>query len=250
MVIDAHDHPGKWAPIHQAEEGIDISVLLPIGDENQQIAIRQVRENPDRFILFAFPGWAEQWDQALEKVRALAEEHPVRGVKFQPLVQHGYPDDPRLYPLYEFCCERGLVVLWHCGIVGFRRELGRPHLARYANTVPGIDQVAADFPELKIIIAHLGGNFIQQACVIAEKHENIYMDTSYLGWFAPRMFPPTTPEEMILHAIRVVGHERILYGYEGVSPQVIRRLALPAEQTEAILWRNAARLFDLKLPAQ
>ena len=166
-------------------------------------------------------------------------------MKFQPLLQHGVPDDERLYPMYEACLELDLIVVWHCGTVGFREEFGRPHLARFGDSAAGVDQIAADFPDLTIVICHLGGNFIYEACVVAGKHENVYLDTAYLEWFAPRMFPPTTPEAMIEHAVRVAGADRVLYGYEGVEPKVVGRTDLDADTQAAVLGGNAARLLGL-----
>jgi len=246
MVINFHEHPGKWAEEHQREFGFDLSVLLPVGEENQRVAIEQVSANPERFVAFFWPGYAEQWDTAADRLKCLLQQAPVRGVKFQPLLQHGFPDDRRLYRMYELCCEHGLIVLTHCGIVGFRQEFGRPHLARFANTVPSVDQLAADFPELKIVIAHLGGNFIDQACIVAAKHENVYLDTSYLFWFAPRLLPPTTPQAMVEHAAAVAGAGRLVYGFEGVPPSVVRQTSLSWQEQEAILGGNAARLLGLK----
>ncbi|MGC9316852.1 MAG: amidohydrolase family protein [Armatimonadota bacterium] len=245
MIVNMHEHPGPHAEQHQAEEGIDVSVLLPVGDVNQPVAIEQAREHPDRFVAFIWPGYAEEWDHAAEVVARHSDEFGCRGVKFQPLLQHGYPDDERLYPMYEACVDRDLIVLWHCGIVDFDQEFGRPHLSRYGNSVPGVDRVAADFPELRLVIAHLGGNFIYEACVVAGKHENVWLDTAYLAWYAPRLFPPATPEAMIEHAARVAGPERVLYGYEGVSPEVVRRTELDDQAQAAILGGNAARLLDL-----
>ncbi len=250
MIINMHEHPGRYAVEHQAEEGIDLSVLLPVGEQAQQTAIEQAREHPDRFIPFIWPGYAEQWDNAAQTVKRYAEEFGCRGVKFQTLLQHGLPDDKRLYPMYEVCLEKRLTVLWHCGTVGFREEFGRPHLARYGNSAVGVDQVAADFPELQLVIAHLGGNFIYEACVIAAKHENLYLDTAYLTWFAPRIFPPTTPQAMIEHAVRVAGPDRVLYGYEGVSPDVVRKSDLDVETQAAILGGNAARLLRLPMKSR
>lgn len=245
MIVNMHEHPGRHAEEHQAEEGIDVSVLLPVGEEAQRTAVEQGKTHPDRFIPFIWPGYAEQWDNAAKTVKRHAEEFGCRGVKFQPLLQHGFADDERLCPMYEVCLEKGLIVVWHCGTVGFREEFGRPHLARYANSALGVDQVAADFPDLELVIAHLGGNFIYEACVVAEKHENVYLDTAYLTWYAPRMFPPTTPAAMIKHAVRVAGADRVLYAYEGVSPDVVRETSLDEETQATVLGGNAARLLGL-----
>jgi predicted TIM-barrel fold metal-dependent hydrolase len=245
MIINMHEHPGPGAEENQEQYGIDVSVLLPVGEAAQQKAIVQAAAYPDRFVPFIWPGYAEEWTDAADAVKHYAAEHGCRGVKFQPLLQHGFPTDERLYPMYEVCRGMGLIVLWHCGTVGFREEFGRPHLARYANSAVGVDQVAADFPELKLVISHLGGDFIYEACVIAGKHGNVYVDTAYLPWFAPRMFPPTTPQAMIEHAARVAGPDRVLYACEGLPPDAVRETGLDEETQAAVLGGNAARLLGI-----
>ena len=87
MVINMHEHPGRYALEHQAEEGIDVSVLLPVGEEAQRTAVEQAGESPERFVAFTWPGYCEQWDEAAATVAHHAEEFGCRGVKFQPLPQ-------------------------------------------------------------------------------------------------------------------------------------------------------------------
>jgi len=247
VIINAHEHPGVNAEKHQKQYGIDVSVLLPVGDEAQAKAVEMAAAEPSRYVPFIWVGYEDRWQAAADTVKRHAEQFGCRGVKFQPLLQHGFPDDERLYAMYEYCQQKGLVVLWHCGTVGFRQEFGRAHLARYANSAVGVDRVAADFPQLKLIIGHLGGNFIYEACVIAAKHEYVYLDTAYLGWYAPRMFPPTTPAAMIEHAVRVAGSDRVLYAFEGVPPSVVQQADLDENTKQAVLCGNAARLLGLQV---
>ncbi len=116
----------------------------------------------------------------------------------------------------------------------------------YGHPMP-IDEVAFDFPELRVIVAHMGGNYHYEALILAEKHPNIYLDTAYLPFFCKRLLPPVTPAELIERAVRILGPERILYAYEGLAPSVVRDLAIPEEAKRLILGANAARLFGLHL---
>ncbi len=72
------------------------------------------------------------------------------------------------------------LLTFHIGIVklDFKRQLGRPMLS---HPLP-LDAVAFDFPELKICIAHMGGNYLYTALTLAEKHEHVYLDTAFLGF--------------------------------------------------------------------
>jgi len=119
------------------------------------------------------------------------------------------------------------------------------HRVRYGNPVR-VDGVAWDFTELIIVLAHLGGTFGFEALVIAEAHPNVYMDTAYLKFFCERMIPPMSPPALIERAVKFVGHERVLYGYEGTRPEVITcDLRASEEAKRAILRDNAARLLGL-----
>jgi len=246
-IIDFHDHPGPAVAERQRQLGIDISVLLSVGPDGLETALRMSAQDPQRYVPFY---WVDPFhgDEGLAeepgRVRGAVRESEVRGVKFQPMDQHWFADDRRLYPIYEVCVELGLVCTWHCGVVNlsFKYELGVPMLARYTTPLP-LDQVAFDFPELNLCIAHLGGNYTYEALVLAEKHERIYLDTAFLPFFAPRMFPATTPEAWIAHAVRVAGAEKVLYGGEGTTPDHVRGADIPGAAQGLVLGGNAARLL-------
>jgi len=246
-VVNFHEHPSDWVLSKNERMGIDMSVLLPVGNDAVEKAVRMSRENPDKFIPFYWIDPSGDLSDEPRRLRRAVEEWGVKGIKFQPLTQHWLPDDRRIYPIYEVCAELGLVCTWHAGVVklGHKYELGRPMLARYANPLP-IDQVAFDFPELKICIAHMGGNYYYEALVLAEKHENIYLDTAFLPFFWRRIFPPASPEMVITHAARIIGAEKILYGSEGLWPQAVIQADLSDEEKRLILGGNAIRLLGLK----
>jgi uncharacterized protein len=243
MVIDAHQHPHPHVVKDMNELGIDASVLLPVGDDAFTMIQERMVEAPGRFIPFY---WIRMDDigGSVQELETAVKNHGVKGVKFQPLVQHEYHDERRLYPVYEKCAQLGLVVTFHSGIVAFYKEFGIPHLARYTNPLP-LDQVAYDFPGLRIIIAHMGGNYHYEALLLAEKHEHIYMDTAYLPFFCRRLLPKVTPLELIQRAVDIIGPERVLYGFEGFHPDEIRFSTLSDPVKEQILGGNAAALFGV-----
>ena len=150
---------------------------------------------PGKYVPFFWIDVADV-ERSVAELRAAAAEWGCRGVKFQLLLQHCYADDRRLYPVYDACSELGLVVTFHTGAVAFPQEFGIPHLTRYGHPMP-VDDVAFDFPELRIILAHMGGNYFYEALVLAEKHEHLFLDTAYLPFFCARMLPDVTPGQMI-----------------------------------------------------
>ncbi|MHC4914174.1 MAG: amidohydrolase family protein [Planctomycetota bacterium] len=245
MIVNFHEHPKDGLVEKMAATGVDVSVLLPVGEENNARAESMAAADPGRFVPFFWPGYAEDFEGCAERFAAARERGGGRGVKFQLLLQHASPDDRRLYPMYEKCAEGRAPVLFHCGMVAFREELGRPHLSAYSNSVHGADRVAADFPELPIVIAHLGGNYHYEALVAAEKHPNVYLDTAFLHFFEKRALPRVSPVRLIERAVSILGPEKVLYGGEGVLPGVVRAAAIPEEDKAAILGGNAARLLGL-----
>ena len=243
MVVDSHQHPHASVPQVMAEHGIDVSVLLPVGSDALRRAREMAEQAPGKYVPFFWIDVAHV-ERSVDELRAAVEAWGCRGVKFQLLLQHCFANDRRLYPVYEACSELGLVVLFHTGAVAFPQEFGIPHLTRYGHPMP-VDDVAFDFPDLRVILAHMGGNYFYEALVLAEKHPNLFFDTAYLPFFCARMLPDVTPAQMIERAVKILGPERILYAYEGLPPTVIRGLAIPDHAKRLILGQNAAQLFGL-----
>ena len=109
------------------------------------------------------------------ELEGLVETLDFGGVKIYPTYQHHYPNDSRLYPLYARAQELGIPVLVHTGssvFKGARIKYGDPLL---------LDDVAIDFPELNILMAHSGRPFwYEHAYWMARQHENVYMEVSGL----------------------------------------------------------------------
>ena len=249
FVVNFHEHPNAKLAEKNAKMGIDMSVLLSVGPDGMASSIGLAQEDPDMFIPFYWVDNTRDLTDEPARLRRAVQEWGIHGIKFQPMDQHWFADDRRIYPIYEVCAELGLVCTWHTGVVklSFKYELGVPMLARYTDPLP-IDQVAFDFPELKLCIAHMGGNYHYEAPILAEKHENVYMDTAFLTFFCPRMLPYVSPEEMIAHAVRIAGAEKVLYGSEGLWPQAVLHTDLSEEEKRLVLGGNALKLLGIENP--
>jgi predicted TIM-barrel fold metal-dependent hydrolase len=249
FIVNFHEHPGDRAVENNARMGIDMAVLLPVGTEAMTRAVHMAREKPEEYIPFYWVDNTRDLADEPQRLRRAVDEWGVRGCKFQPMDQHWFADDRRIYPIYEVCAELGLVCTWHAGMVhlGFKHELGVPMLARYVDPTP-IDQVAFDFPALKLVIAHMGGNYHYQALILAEKHEHVYLDTAFLPFFCRRLLPPLSPETLIAHAARIAGAQKVLYGSEGLWPQAVLGADLSEEDVGLILGGNALRLLGIERP--
>lgn len=124
---------------------------------------------------------------AVDDAHRLIDDSGVRGFKFHPTVQGFDPSDERWYPLYAVIQDAGIPALFHTGQTGigagmpggrgFRLGLSNPML---------LDGVAADFPDLQIIMAHPSVPWQDEALSIATHKHNTWIDLS--GW-SPKYFP-------------------------------------------------------------
>src|ERR687889_198772 len=150
---------------------------------------------------------------AARAARRLVEEHGVRGFKFHPSLQGFAPNDPAHYPLYAAIEELGVPALFHTGQTGIGAGLpgGRGIKLRYSAPML-LDDVAADFPELTIILAHPSVPWQDEAISIATHKANVYIDLS--GW-SPKYFPP-----QLIRAANGLLKRKVLFGsdYPVITP--------------------------------
>jgi uncharacterized protein len=153
---------------------------------NEEIA-EAAAANDD--VLIAFASVDPSRTDALERVRRLIAEHGVRGFKFHPNLQEFFPNDRSVYPLYEEIAAAGLPALFHTGHSGIGTGLpgGGGLRLKYSNPMC-LDDVAADFPELKIVAAHPSFPWQDEAISICLHKANVWIDLS--GW-SPKYFSPT-----------------------------------------------------------
>lgn len=122
------------------------------------------------------------------RVRELVGEYGVRGFKFHPSLQGFEPNDRRIYPVYEAIAESGVPALFHTGQTGLGSALPGGHGIKLRYSDPMLlDDVAADFPELTIVMAHPAVPWVDAQIAIASHKANCYVDLS--GW-SPKYFPP------------------------------------------------------------
>jgi uncharacterized protein len=176
--------------------------------------------------------------------RRLLDEHDVRGFKFHPSLQAFFPDDRMAYGLYEVIAEHGLPAVFHTGqtAVGSGQRGGGGILLKYSNPIH-LDEVAADFPEMAVIMAHPSVPWQDEALSIAVHKPNVWIDLS--GW-APRYFPP----QLVRYANSLL-KDKVLFGtdFPALTPERWLRdfeaLDIKPEVRPLILKDNAVRLLGL-----
>lgn len=182
---------------------------------------------------------------ALDRIRRLVDDSGVRGFKFHPTVQGFDPSDEQYYPLYAAIQDAGVPALFHTGQTGIGAGLPGGYGFRLGLSNPILlDSVAADFPDLQIIMAHPSVPWQDEALSVATHKHNTWIDLS--GW-SPKYFPAD-----LVRAANSYLRERILFGsdFPLITPDRWRSDAQKAELFKpevlpGIMKDNAVRLLGL-----
>src|SRR6201992_3116624 len=154
----------------------------------------------------------------VREARRLIEEYGVRGFKFHPSTQGFYPNDRKAYVLYEVIAEAGLPALFHTGQTGAGAGApgGMGVRLKFSNPM-FLDDVACDFPDMPIIMAHPSFPWQDEALAVATHKPNVYIDLS--GW-SPKYFPP-----ILVRYINSILQDQMLFGSGGAVITPARWLA-------------------------
>jgi predicted TIM-barrel fold metal-dependent hydrolase len=181
---------------------------------------------------------------AVGQARRLVTEHGARGFKFHPSLQGFAPNDPAFYPLWSQIESLGVPALFHTGQTGIGAGLpgGRGIKLRLSDPML-LDDVAADFPALTVILAHPSVPWADSAISMATHKSNVFIDLS--GW-SPKYFPPA-----LVRAANSYLQDKVLFGtdYPLLTPQRWLRdfgsLDMKPDVRPKILKDNAVRLLGL-----
>jgi predicted TIM-barrel fold metal-dependent hydrolase len=229
------------------EAGIEVAVVMPAN--NGPSPERRLQVQPDNLrVARAIAGNRRCLGCAtinptlgLENVRqqfAIIDQYRFGGPKLMAVLHKYEIDDPAVDPVMEMTRERELVASIHSGS-------GPVHPNKIAN-------VAARFPEVPIIMDHMGyPDHTEEAIRAAEEHPNIYLGTTILRFFKPD--PSQADPRAVADAVRRVGPERVVWGsnlpeYPHSAlwcRQAIERLKLGAEAERLIMGENLSRLYKL-----
>lgn len=227
------------------------AVIFPVDSEretgfrrysNEEVA-QLCAENDDILIPFASIDPAKGRAGARE-ARRLVRDFGVKGFKFHPTMQGFYPNDRAVYPLLEAIADEGAIALFHTGQTGVGSGMrgGMGMRLKYSNPMH-LDDVAVDFPDMPIILAHPSFPWQEEALAVAQHKPNVYIDLS--GW-SPKYFP----EILIRYANTLLKH-KMLFGSDWPAITPDRWLAdfekapFRDEVRELILKENARKLLKL-----
>ncbi len=200
------------------------------------------RANPDVLIPFGSVD-PHRGKLAVRQARELIEQG-VRGFKFHPNTQRFWPNDTEFFPLYRVIAEAGLIALFHSGTTGIGAGMpgGGGVRLKYSNPM-AVDDVAAEFPDLDIILAHPSFPWQEEALAVAVHKPNVYIDLS--GW-SPKYFP-----EILVQYINTRLRGKMLFGsdYPLITPERwladFEKLPIRDEVRPEVIKGNAVKLLKL-----
>jgi predicted TIM-barrel fold metal-dependent hydrolase len=215
-----------------------------------------VRTDPDRFIGYASVNPAYRGPRAaVEELERAVHELGLAGVKLYPMYQHWAVNDPELaFPVFAKAQEIGIPVMVHQAgstRIDAKMELGRPAL---------LDDVGREFRDLKLIIAHVGLPWVDEAMFLLTKHPNFYTELSYfiatrtrrdLFLFLHRAEPYFVPLEKFFFGTDYPGflydpsdlRDKLLSANE--EADALGLPPIPQEKLEGIMGDNFARAVGL-----
>jgi predicted TIM-barrel fold metal-dependent hydrolase len=217
----------------------------PTRPTNEEVATRALA-NQDVIIPFASIDPA-RGAEGVREAQRLIRDFGVRGFKFHPSVQAFQPNDRLAYPLYEVIEAAGLPALFHSGQTGVgsgQRAGGGVRLA-YSNPM-FLDDVAVDFPDLPIVLAHPSFPWQEEALAVALHKPLVYIDLS--GW-SPKYFP-----SILVQYANTLLKEKVLFGtdFPVLTPERwmedLAKTALREQVKPGLFKYNAARLLGLTRP--
>lgn len=181
-------------------------------------------------------------DEGAAHIRDMVENHGARGIKLHPVLQGFHMADRRMWPMYGACQELGIPIVAHSGPSRGGEPYAEPH---------AFEETLKAFPELKIVLAHMGGGTWRQALEVARTYPNAYFDCCEIIQWTGASNAPSDYE--LARLIRDIGPERVMMGSDfpwyDLDHCVERIMELPVlsnEEKQAILGANAARIMGLQ----
>jgi hypothetical protein len=180
----------------------------------------------------------------VREARRLVDGGRVRGLKLHPPIMEFWPNDRLAYPLYEVFAEARLPVVFHTGHSGIGTGMrgGGGIRLKYGDPMP-IDDVAVDFPDLPIVMAHPSFPWQDEAISICLHKPQVYIDLS--GW-SPKYFSPA-----LIQYANTLLKDKVMFGsdYPMLTPDRwmadFEKAPFRDEVRPLILKENAIRVFGL-----
>lgn len=223
------------------KNNIEEFLILPVATKpSQQAAINDWAAAVTGGGLYAFGTVHPDSDNAIEEIERI-KSFGMRGIKFHSEYQKFFPDEERMFPIYEKISGLNLIALFHGGYDPFCDGEIRCTPERMA-------RVIKRFPELTFVVAHAGGLNMWDDVekYLAGKFDNLYLDVSVVASF-------NMDKNQLFRIIQAHGTDRILFGsdcpWDNPADEInmINSLPLSEDDREKIFFRNAHKLLRLSI---
>ena len=271
MIIDTHTHITRRPNSKFAESfeknvdlmleemksaGVDTSLVIAwAGKDNEsRPSTRQLinlTEGKSQLRVVAGVDMMNWQAEDLVELEGYLDKKQIVGVKFYTGYQHFYPSDERCLLIYKLCMKYNVPVIFHSGDT-LAGVVPNPKL-KYSHPLH-VDEVAADHPELKIVIAHMGNPWLVDCAEILYKNPNVYADVS--GLVVEDELETPYGEMMrgrIRELIQYVGSDygsfKLMYGTDwplchmDIYVKFAKSLDLNKEQSDMLFFKNAQKVF-------
>ncbi len=230
---------------------VDYAIMIPdnlhgssIGDID--VSLKLIKGEKKLFLLGTIDIRSEG-KEYIKKLDLLFKQGRIKGIKLFPGHDPIYPTDKRLAPVYRLCIKHDYPIIIHTGW-----NSNNPKVAKY-NDPKYIIEIAKRFPRLKIVISHYFWPKVEYCYKLTRKHKNIYFDTSALA-------DKEVIEATGLNKIRTTlektiddNSQSVLFGTDYAMCSIkehiklINSLNITKKQKQAVFYKNAVRLFRLRL---
>lgn len=184
-------------------KSIIYAVEAPILYASNEYVSRLVGAFPDRLLGFASVN--PMTKGAPEILERAIVDLGLRGLKLHPPLQNFFPNDESVFNVYEKACELNIPVVFHVGTTPFG------HMCRLSQANPIlIDDVATSFPNLRILLTHLGTLWQNEAFMVVEKNPNVFIDTAAYVY--------EIKELLNTNLVKRLGEDKIIFGTDYPSP--------------------------------
>lgn len=236
-LIKQHDEANIYKTVLYALDG-------PILSASNEFVSKMCKLYPDKFIGFASVNPLKK-DSVKELKHAILDLR-LKGLKLHPPLQGFAPNDKRAYPVYKLAEELNIPVVFHIGTTPFGS------LVRLSDANPLlIDDIAVDFPKLKIMLTHLGTLWTNETIMIVEKNPNVYLDTAAYLYEIKQIL---TKEN-----IQRIGEDKLIFGTDYPMPyggkihrvkdfvDCINSLNISKSIKEKIFYKNFEKMIGEKI---
>ncbi len=228
--------PVKTTIESMKKQGIAKAILRSANDDENEIVYGYCQKYPDMFYGFAgIHVHKVGATQGLKNLKKAYDDYSFDGLSLGPMFTGIYINDKRNYPLFAETDSRGKIMVAHTALhynPGLPYDLGDP---KY------LDQIAVDFPNMKIVVGHAGQGFSTLGASLAHRHKNVYLDFSAL---APEIVRPET-----IFAANTYLRKKCLFGtsYPLVDFDVVERWKKIIAQSnhQLFFYDNLAKLMGI-----